>query len=328
MLFINHETRIMEDKRQERSGCMPKLNPDGTQFITLSSGYHLWTQTQGKGDIHLMTLHGGPGGTNEVFENFAERLAPYGVRVTRYDQLGSFYSDQPDFSDPANRQQFLNIDYYLSEVEQVRQQLGIDHFYLLGQSWGGVLAIEYALKYPEHLNGVILSSMIDNLDEYIVNINRIRETMFSKEDVAYMQQIEQQHAFDDAKYQVLVSELGEHYLHHAKDPQPRHLISTLATPVYNYFQGDNEFVMVGALKDWDRRADIHRIAVPTYLTFGGHETMPLAAAQRMAKTIPDATLHVTPNAGHGQMLDNPTDYFSHLGDWLVKTDTKTAFHSK
>ncbi|MEK0405173.1 alpha/beta fold hydrolase, partial [Lactiplantibacillus plantarum] len=80
------------------------------------------------------TLHGGPGGTNEVFENFAERLAPYGVRVTRYDQLGSFYSDQPDFSDPANRQQFLNIDYYLSEVEQVRQQLGIDHFYLLGQS--------------------------------------------------------------------------------------------------------------------------------------------------------------------------------------------------
>ncbi|MFK5281690.1 prolyl aminopeptidase, partial [Lacticaseibacillus paracasei] len=66
---------------------MPKLNPDGTQFITLSSGYHLWTQTQGKGDIHLMTLHGGPGGTNEVFENFAERLAPYGVRVTRYDQL-------------------------------------------------------------------------------------------------------------------------------------------------------------------------------------------------------------------------------------------------
>ena len=105
-----------------------------------------------------------------------------------------------------------------------------------------------------------------------------------------------------------------------KDPQPRHLISTLATPVYHYFQGDNEFVMVGALKDWDRRADIHRLTMPTYLTFGGHETMPLSAAKRMAQTIPNATLHVTPNAGHGQMLDNPTDYFSHLGQWLVKTD--------
>lgn len=301
---------------------MVKLNPNGTRFVTLPNGYHLWTQTQGQGQIRLMTLHGGPGGTNEVFENFVQELAPYGVRVTRYDQLGSFFSDQPVFSDPANQKRFLNIDYYVDEVENVRQQLGIDHFYLLGQSWGGVLAIEYALKYGEHLKGLVLSSMIDNLDEYLVNINKIREKMFSPEDVAYMQQIEARHAFDDAKYQALVSELGEHYLHHAADPQPRHLISTLATPVYHYFQGDNEFVMVGALKNWDRRADMHRITVPTYLTFGGHETMPLTAAERMAQTIPHATLHVTPNAGHGQMLDNPTDYFSHLGQWLTQTDAK------
>ncbi|ARY90835.1 MULTISPECIES: proline iminopeptidase-family hydrolase [Lacticaseibacillus] len=301
---------------------MVKLNPNGTRFVTLPNGYHLWTQTQGQGQIRLMTLHGGPGGTNEVFENFAQELEPYGVRVTRYDQLGSFFSDQPDFADPANQKRFLNIEYYVDEVENVRQQLGIDHFYLLGQSWGGVLAIEYALKYGEHLKGLVLSSMIDNLDEYLVNINKIREKMFSPEDVAYMQQIEARHAFDDAKYQALVSELGEHYLHHAADPQPRHLISTLATPVYHYFQGDNEFVMVGALKNWDRRADMHQITVPTYLTFGGHETMPLTAAERMAQTIPHATLHVTPNAGHGQMLDNPTDYFSHLGQWLTQTDAK------
>lgn len=111
---------------------MVKLNPNGTRFVTLPNGYHLWTQTQGQGHIHLMTLHGGPGGTNEVFENFAPKLAPYGIRVTRYDQLGSFFSDQPDFADPTNQKRFLNIDYYVDEVENVRQQLGIDHFYLLG----------------------------------------------------------------------------------------------------------------------------------------------------------------------------------------------------
>ena len=294
-----------------------KTAPNGTHFVTLANGYHLWTQTRGQGKIQLMTLHGGPGGTNEVFENFAEQLAPYGVQVTRYDQLGSWYSDQPDWDDPAIRAKFLNISYYVDEVEEVRQQLGLDHFYLLGQSWGGVLAIEYALKYGAHLKGLILSSMIDNLDEYIDNINAIREKMFSPAQVAYMKHIEAEHAFDDPKYQQLVAELGEHYLHHAADPQPRHLISTMATPVYNYFQGDNEFVMVGALKDWDRRADIGKITVPTYLTFGGHETMPLAAAQRMQKSIPHATLHITPNAGHGQMLDNPVDYFQHLGEWLA-----------
>ncbi|WP_462400597.1 proline iminopeptidase-family hydrolase [Lacticaseibacillus pantheris] len=300
---------------------MPKINPNGTRFITLSNGYHLWTQTQGTGDIQLLCLHGGPGGTNEVFENFAERLAPYHVRVSRYDQLGSFYSDQPDFNDPANREQFFNIGYYVDEVEEVRQQLGLDHFFLLGQSWGGVLAIEYALKYGEHLAGVILSSMIDNLDEYITSVNQIRESMFSADEISYMHTVESQHNFSDAHYQELVAQLGEAYLHHAADPQPRHLISTMATPVYNYFQGDNEFVMVGALKDWDRRGYIQQINVPMYLTFGGHETMPLGAASRMAAEAQHARLHVTPHAGHGQMLDNPDDYFAGLGEYLTDVHT-------
>jgi proline iminopeptidase len=178
------------------------------------------------------------------------------------------------------------------------------------------LAIEYALRYPQHLKGLILSSMIDNLAEYLVAINALRQQLFSSEDVAYMQRVEAQHDFAQPHYQALVAELGENYLHHQADPQPRHLISTMATSVYNYFQGDNEFVMVGALKDWDRRTAMNQLTMPTYLTFGGHETMPLTAARRMAKTIPNATLHVTPDAGHGQMLDNPDDYFQHLGAWL------------
>ncbi len=300
------------------SDSLAKFNPQGSRFVTLDNGYHIWTQTKGTGPIKLLTLHGGPGGTNEVFENFGERLAPWHVQATRYDQLGSFYSDQPDFADPANRERFLNIDYYVNEVEEVRSKLGIDHFFLLGQSWGGVLAIEYALRYPEHLAGLVLSSMIDNLDEYLANINAIREQMFNADDLAYMKAVEARHAFDEPHYQALVAELGEHYLHHQADAQPRHLISTMATAVYNYFQGDNEFVMVGALKNWDRRGSLKDIHVPTYLTFGGHETMPLAAAKRMANELPDAELHITPNAGHGQMLDNPDDYFLHLGTWLEK----------
>ncbi|WP_155287048.1 proline iminopeptidase-family hydrolase [Lacticaseibacillus zhaodongensis] len=295
---------------------MPKTDPQGTHFVTLDNGYHIWTQTKGNGDIQLLTLHGGPGGTNEVFENFAERLAPYKVRVSRYDQLGSFFSDQPDFSLKENRDRFFNIDYYVDEVEEVRTKLGLDNFFLLGQSWGGVLAIEYALKYGQHLKGLILSSMIDNLDEYITNINAIREKMFGQADLDYMHQKEAEHDFGDAHYQELVAQLGENYLHHTSDPQPRHLISTMATPVYNYFQGDNEFVMVGALKDWDRRGSLSKITLPTYLTFGGHETMPLTAARRMAGELPHSRLHITPNAGHGQMLDNPDDYFSNLGQYL------------
>lgn len=122
----------------------------GTTILTLDNGYHLWTNTQGTGDIHLLCLHGGPGGNHEYWENFGKELADLGVQVHMYDQLGSFYSDQPDYSQPGN-DQLLTYDYFLDEVEEVRQKLGIDNFYLIGQSWGGALVQMYAAKYGQHL---------------------------------------------------------------------------------------------------------------------------------------------------------------------------------
>lgn len=96
----------------------------GTTILTLDNGYHLWTNTQGEGDIHLLCLHGGPGGTHEYWENFGEELADLGVQVHMYDQLGSFYSDQPDYSDPEIAKKYLTTDYFLGEVEEVRKKLG------------------------------------------------------------------------------------------------------------------------------------------------------------------------------------------------------------
>lgn len=93
----------------------------GTTILTLDNGYHLWTNTQGTGDIHLLCLHGGPGGNHEYWENFGKELADLGVQVHMYDQLGSFYSDQPDYSKPGN-DQLLTYDYFLDEVEEVRQK--------------------------------------------------------------------------------------------------------------------------------------------------------------------------------------------------------------
>jgi len=290
----------------------------GTKIITQPDGYHLWTRTDGQGPINLLCLHGGPGGTHEVFENFAKRLAYYHVQVSYYDQLGSYFSESPDWTNQANRDKYLNIAYYVDEVETVRQALGLDSFYLLGQSWGGLLAQEYALKYGDHLKGLIISSMVDNIPEYITHLNAIRAQQFSKRAVIYMQDVERRQAFHEPRYQKLIAELGNRHLHRATDPHPTHLVSTLATDIYNYFQGDNEFVMVGALKDWDVRDRLQYLRVPTYLTVGENDTMPIAAVQRMAQTIPNATVHITPGAGHGQMLDNPLDYFKHLGEFLTE----------
>lgn len=94
------------------------------------------------------------------------------------------------------------------------------------------------------------------------------------------------------------------------------MINTTTTPVYNAFQGDNEFVITGKLKEWDIRDQIHNIKVPTLLTFGEHETMPLASARRMARDIPNSRLVTTPNGGHHHMIDNAPVYFDHLKQFI------------
>ena len=99
---------------------------EGTTILTLDNGYHLWTHTDNVGGkIRLLCLHGGPGGNHEYYENFAEKLKDIDVQVTMYDQLGSWYSDQPDFTKQENVDKFLKMDYFVDEIEEVRQKLGI-----------------------------------------------------------------------------------------------------------------------------------------------------------------------------------------------------------
>ena len=295
----------------------------GTTIITLDNGYHLWTRTVGHGDIKLLCLHGGPGGTHEYWENFGDELADLGVQVSMYDQLGSFYSDQPDYSDPQIAAKYLTYDYFLEEVEEVRQKLGLDNFYLIGQSWGGLLVQMYAVKYGQHLKGAIISSMVDEIDEYVTNVNQCRLQTLGADKVRYMQKIEQENRLDDPTYQSYVDILNAEYVDRKQPEAIRHLVSTMATDVYNVFQGDNEFVITGKLKDWHFRQHLHEITVPTLLTFGEHETMPLATAKIMQQEIPHARLETTPNGGHHHMIDNAPVYFAHLKKFIRDVEEGT-----
>lgn len=296
---------------------------EGTTIITLENGYHLWTHTDNAGgDIQLLCLHGGPGGNHEYYENFAQKLSELNVQVSMYDQLGSWYSDQPDFSDPENVARFLTMDYFVDEVEEVRQKLGLDDFYLIGQSWGGALVQEYALKYPNHLKGIIISSMTDNIDEYVDSINAIREKEFTADELAFLKECEAKNDFNE-RYEELIDRLNRDYIDRKQPPAISHLVPTMGTQVYNYFQGDNEFVVTGKLAGWDRRNDLHRIQIPTLITFGEHESMPLAAGRRMAETIPHARFVTTPNGGHHHMVDNAPVYFEHLMTFLADVENGT-----
>lgn len=290
----------------------------GTKIITLDNGYHLWTNTQGEGDIHLLALHGGPGGNHEYWEDAAEQLKKQGlnVQVTMYDQLGSLYSDQPDYSDPEIAKKYLTYEYFLDEVDEVREKLGLDNFYLIGQSWGGLLVQEYAVKYGQHLKGAIISSMVDEIDDYVKHVNALREKTLSKEAVDFMKDCEAKNDYSNPKYQEYVQVMNENYIDRKQPSKLYHLKDLGGDAVYNAFQGDNEFVITGELKDWHFRNQLKNIKVPTLITFGEHESMPIATGKKMAELIPNAKFVTTPNGGHHHMVDNPDVYYKHLADFI------------
>ena len=281
--------------------------------------------TQGEGDIHLLALHGGPGGNHEYWEDAAEQLKKQGlnVQVTMYDQLGSLYSDQPDFSDPEIAKKYLTYEYFLDEVDEVREKLGLDNFYLIGQSWGGLLVQEYAVKYGQHLKGAIISSMVDEIDEYVDRVNELREKTLSPEAVAFMKECEAKNDYSNPKYQEYVQVMNEQYVDRKQPSKLYHLKDLGGTAVYNVFQGDNEFVITGKLKDWHFRDQLKNIKVPTLITFGEHETMPIETAKTMNSLIPNSQLVTTPDGGHHHMVDNPDVYYKHLADFIRNVENNT-----
>ena len=137
------------------ANLIPIQTPKGT--------FNVWTKRVGNNPtIKVLLLHGGPGATHEYFEAMDTWFPAAGIEYYYYDQLGSFYSDQP--ADTS----LWHTDRFVEEVEQVRQALGLgpDNFYLLGHSWGGILAIEYALKYQQNLKGLIISNMMASIPAY------------------------------------------------------------------------------------------------------------------------------------------------------------------
>src|SRR6266516_5683579 len=134
---------------------IPVSTPTGT--------YQVWVKRIGNNPrLRVLLLHGGPGSTHEYLEACDSFLPAAGIEYYYYDQLGSTYSDQP------NEPDLWDLPRFVEEVEQVRQALGLnrENFYLYGQSWGGILAIEYALKYQQHLAGLVISNMMASIPAY------------------------------------------------------------------------------------------------------------------------------------------------------------------
>ncbi|WP_052507267.1 proline iminopeptidase-family hydrolase [Desulfonatronovibrio magnus] len=276
--------------------------------------FRVWTKRIGNNpDVKVLLLHGGPGGTHEYLEAFDSYFPVAGIEYYYYNQLGSKYSDQPDIPE------LWEIDRFVDEVEQVRKALGLQkqNFYLYGQSWGGILAIEYALKFQHNLKGLIISNMMSSMPAYNKYALDVLIPSMDQAAVAEIKKMEAEDDVENPRYMELLIE--HHYIHHVlrmphdqwPDPIDR-AFKHLNPKVYIPMQGPSELGASGILAKWDRSAELEKILTPTLVVGSQHDTMDPEHMAWMADQIPRARHLHCPNGSHMAMYDDQQVYFDGL----------------
>ena len=291
--------------------------------ITTSAGtFKVWTKRIGNNPrVKVLLLHGGPGFTHEYLEAFDSYFPGAGFEYYYYDQLGSYYSEQPDIPE------LWEVPRFVEEVEQVRQALGLerDTFYLVGHSWGGILGIEYALKYQQHLKALVVSNMMASIPQYVQYAEQALMPAMDQAALAEIRQLEAAGRHDDPRYMELL--IPHHYVHHilrmpAGDwPEPVNRSFKHHNPkVYIPMQGPSELSASGKLAKWDRTADLGNITVPTLTIGARHDTMDPKHMEWMAKQMPAGRYLYCPDGSHLAAYDDQQAYFAGLIQFIRDVD--------
>lgn len=282
---------------------IPITTPKGT--------FTVWTKRVGNNPkIKVLLLHGGPGATHEYFEAFDSYFPGAEIEYYYYDQLGSAFSDQPKDGS------LWDLPRFVEEVEQVRVALHLDssNFYLLGHSWGGILAMEYALKYQQNLKGLVISNMMASIPEYVSYAEKTLMPAMDQKALAEIKKLEAKKDYENPKYMELL--VPNYYVFHIlrmpadqwPDPVNRAFMR-LNKDVYIPMQGPSEMSASGKLEKWDRTADLGKITVPTLTIGAQHDTMDPKHMEKMATLVKKGRHLYCPNGSHMAMYDDQKTYF-------------------
>ena len=282
--------------------------------------FKVWTKRIGNNPaLRLLLLHGGPGATHEYLEACDSYLPAAGIEYYYYDQLGSAYSDQPDESS------LWELDRFVEEVEQVRQALGLerDSFVLYGQSWGGILAIEYALAHPDSLKGLVISNMMSDVPAYNAYARDVLMPAMDQEALREIEALESAGDIENPRYMELLYE--HHYVQHILRmplddwPNPvQRAFAAINPAIYVSMQGPSELGISedAKLARWSRFDDLSSIEVPALVIGARYDTMDPAHMEKMAGRLPRGRYLYCPEGSHLAMYDDQRTYFSGLLDFL------------
>lgn len=299
------------------------LEAAGVRLIpvkTSAGTFKVWTKRFGKNPrVKILLLHGGPAMTHEYMECFETFFEKEAFEFYEYDQLGSYYSEQPKDSSLWTTERFVE------EVEQVRQAIGADssNFYLLGNSWGGILAMEYALKYQKHIKGLLVANMMASAPEYGRYADEVLAKQMKPEVLAEIKTIEAKKDFSNPRYMELLipNFYHEHLCRLQEWPDGLNRAFKHANnEIYTLMQGPSEFGISGRLANWDIKNRLKEISVPTLMIGAKYDTMDPKAMEEQSKLVQKGSYLYCPNGSHLAMWDDQQVFMSGIIKFIKELD--------
>jgi proline iminopeptidase len=283
--------------------------------------FNVWTKRIGNNPkIKLLLLNGGPGLTHEYFECFENFLPAEGIEFIYYDQLGCGNSDNPKDTT------LWDLSRFVEEVEQVRVALNLnkDNFYLLGHSWGGILAMQYAAKYQSNLKGLIISNMMASCPEYGRYARLVLSKQMNPQVLDTIRKLEAIGDFSNPKYMELL--MPNFYAVHIcriplKDwPEPvTRSLAKVNSSLYVTMQGPSEFGIAGNLAKWDITRELNKITVPTLSIGGKYDTMDPEHMKWISTQVVNGKYLYCEKGSHMSLYDDQQTYMQGLIKFIKET---------
>ncbi len=303
------------------------IESGGVRMIPIQTtigNFKVWTKRFGSNPkIKILLLHGGPAMTHEYMECFETFFQKEGFEFYEYDQLGSYYSDQPKDSS------LWTIERFVEEVEQVRKAIHADssNFYVLGNSWGGILGMEYALKYQKNMKALLVANMVASAPEYAKYADEVLAKQMKPEILAELRALEAKKDFKNPRYMELLMPnfYHEHLCRLNEWPDAINRAFKHANEeVYTLMQGPSEFGISGRLEKWDIKNRLKEISIPTLMIGAKHDTMDPKEMEAQSKLVQKGTYLYCPNGSHLSMWDDQKVFMNGVIQFIHEADGNIA----
>jgi L-proline amide hydrolase len=297
-------------------------SPNVTKGVVPFREWETWYRVTGdlsSPKTPLVVAHGGPGCTHDYVLALAE-LAKDGRPVVHYDQLGGGRSTHL----PEKGGDFWTVDLFLEELENLLITLGInDRYFLLGQSWGGMLGAEHGIRQPPGLRALVISNSPASMDLWASEAKKLR-ALLPKEVEDALDRHEAAGTTDDAEYLAASQVYYDEHVCRVV-PNPPDVLRTFEylnedPTVYHTMNGPNEFFCIGTLRDWSVVDQVKNITAPTLLCSGRFDEATPATVQPFFDGIPDVRWEIFESSSHMPFVEEPEHYLNVVESFLTEYD--------